>query len=152
MSDRAIYWQRLLTDWERSGLSQAEFCRRRRVKAVTFAWWKRRLRETQGPDAQRQARKSRRAKHAGFVEVALPVGPSAAGALRPAAMLSVSGGYELVLPGVARLHLPVDFDPERVARLLRAIAVSSVGHAAGAGGHFAGVGEHGAGCSGPPAC
>lgn len=31
MPDRATYWQRLLADWERSGLSQAEFCRRRQL-------------------------------------------------------------------------------------------------------------------------
>ncbi len=41
MSDRARYWQRLVTAWGKSGLSQAEFCRRREVKAVNFGWWKR---------------------------------------------------------------------------------------------------------------
>ena len=43
MTDRAKYWQRMLTTWEASGLTQAEFCRRRGLKAVTFAWWKRQL-------------------------------------------------------------------------------------------------------------
>jgi len=43
MSDRARYWQRLVAAWEKSGLSQAEFCRRRKVKAVNFGWWKRKL-------------------------------------------------------------------------------------------------------------
>lgn len=41
MSERAAYWRRLLAEWERSGLSQAEFCRRRGLKAVNLAWWKR---------------------------------------------------------------------------------------------------------------
>ncbi len=139
MSDRAAYWQRLLTDWEQSGLSQAEFCRRRRVKAVTFAWWKRRLKGTQGRESKRQTRRPSRAEHAGFVEVALPREPSSADALHPAAMLSLPERYELVLQGGARLHLPAEFDPERVARLVRAMVAANV--------H-----EHGAGSGGCPAC
>ncbi len=43
MTDRAKYWARMVTAWEASGLTQAEFCRRRGLKAVTFAWWKRQL-------------------------------------------------------------------------------------------------------------
>ena len=57
MSDRARYWQQLVSAWEKSGLSQAEFCRRRRIKAVTFGWWKRKLR---GPRKKR----GRRVNHA----------------------------------------------------------------------------------------
>ena len=41
MSDRTRYWQRQVSAWGNSGLSQAEFCRRRRIKAVTFGWWER---------------------------------------------------------------------------------------------------------------
>jgi hypothetical protein len=37
MADRAVYWRRLLGAWECSGLSRAEFCRRRGIKAVTLA-------------------------------------------------------------------------------------------------------------------
>lgn len=43
MADRAEYWRRMMTAWESSGLTQAEFCRRRGLKAVTFGWWKRQL-------------------------------------------------------------------------------------------------------------
>ena len=49
MSERARYWQRLLAAWEKSGLSQAEFCRRRKVKAVNFGWWKRKLKSMSKP-------------------------------------------------------------------------------------------------------
>lgn len=175
MSDRAAYWQRLLAEWERSGLSQAEFCRRRRVKAVTFAWWKRRLKGSAGPDAKRQKRRPSRARPADFVEVALPHGLSSASALHPAeihpaeihpaalhpaeihrsltkslhpaGMLPVANGYELVLPGGACLHLPSDFDPERVARLVRAVVAAT-----GVNERSAGLGEHLAGSGGFPAC
>ncbi len=43
MTDRAKYWGQMVGAWESSGLTQAEFCRRRGLKAVTFAWWKCRL-------------------------------------------------------------------------------------------------------------
>ncbi len=43
MANRAAYWQRMVAEWEVSGLSQAEFCRRRELKAVTFGGWKQRL-------------------------------------------------------------------------------------------------------------
>lgn len=48
MSDRAACWRELLTEWEGSGVSQAEFCRQRGLKAVNLAWWKRRLRGSPG--------------------------------------------------------------------------------------------------------
>ena len=49
MTDRARHWRGLVDAWETSGLSQAEFCRRRGVKAVTFGWWKRRLKGARTP-------------------------------------------------------------------------------------------------------
>lgn len=54
MSERSNYWARLLGAWEKSGLSQAEFCRRRGVKAVTFAWWKRKLGDPADPHPPRR--------------------------------------------------------------------------------------------------
>ncbi len=58
MSDRAKYWQGLIAAWERSGLTQAEFCRRRGVKPVSFAWWKRKLGGTKGRAAKPARRRS----------------------------------------------------------------------------------------------
>lgn len=43
MSDRAEYRWRLAPASEKSGLSEAEFCRRRQVNVGSFAEWKRRL-------------------------------------------------------------------------------------------------------------
>jgi len=43
MTERAKYWSGLVAAWAGSGLSQAEFCRRRGIHGGTFAWWKRRL-------------------------------------------------------------------------------------------------------------
>jgi hypothetical protein len=113
MSDRAAYWRQLLGEWEQSGLSQAEFCRRRGIKAVNLAWWKRRLRGSPGKPRGGRQRRTRSAGRAAFVELALPSGPGRGGF-----------GYELVLPSGACLRLPGDFDPERVARLVQALATA----------------------------
>jgi hypothetical protein len=124
MSDRAAYWRRLLTEWAGSGLSQAEFCRRRGIKAVTLAWWKRRLRGTDDAGGGRRGRWTRRAERSGFVEVALPHGSASSPARRAPFIVPPSDRYELVLPDGTRLRLPDDFDPERVAQLVQAVAAA----------------------------
>lgn len=124
MSDRAAYWQRLLAEWERSGLSQAEFCRRRGIKAVNLAWWKRRLRATDVVDGGRRERRAGRAVRSGFVEVALSRGSASVSTRRAASGVPTADRYELVLPGGVGLHLPDDFDAERVARLVRALVAA----------------------------
>jgi hypothetical protein len=124
MSERAAYWQRLLAEWERSGLSQAEFCRRRGIKAVNLAWWKRRLKGTDGAGIGRRVRRPRRAGRSGFVEVALSRGSASVSTRRAPSSVPPSDRYELVLPGSVGLRLPDDFDPERVARLVRALSAA----------------------------
>jgi hypothetical protein len=122
MSERAAYWRRMLGAWAASGLSQAEFCRRQQLKAVTFAWWKRRL---QGRDAGPRpgcGRGARRVARAAFVEVALPQGRSRSGLSSSGTPRETAGGYELALPGGACLHLPADFDVERIAQLVQVLA------------------------------
>ena len=113
MSERAAYWRRLLGAWEQSGLSQAEFCRGRGLKAVNLAWWKRRLQAGPGTRRDDRQRVTRSVGRAAFVELALPSQPVRGGL-----------GYELVLPSGACLRLPGDFDPERVARLVQALSAA----------------------------
>lgn len=62
MTERAKYWATQLAAWERSGLTQAEYCRRREIKAVTFAWWKRQL---LGPSRERHKQPDKRTKSYG---------------------------------------------------------------------------------------
>jgi hypothetical protein len=122
MSERAVYWSQLLAEWAGSGLSQAEFCRRRGVKLVTFAGWKRRLGVRQPSGGHRA---SRGVGRGGFVELAWPresTWPD--GDQCALAGHGDAPRYELILAGRVRLRLPDDFDPERVARLLRAVAAS----------------------------
>jgi hypothetical protein len=128
MSDRAKFWTRLLSAWEKSGLTQAEFCRRRGVKAVTFAWWKRRLRgvaERAHPRSNHSTATGRR-REGTFTEVMWPDRMLAGGAHRVfaggapivARPESSSSGYEIVLADNLVIRLPGDFDPEKVAQLL----------------------------------
>lgn len=121
MTERARYWQRHLDRWERSGLSQAAFCRRHGLKAVTFAWWKRKL-GTGAASEQRRGRSGKRASSrkradsgpgerstsdAEFVEVAMPSSGMAA--------------YEVVLSRDLVIRLPADFDPDKVSQLVVAV-------------------------------
>jgi hypothetical protein len=121
MSDRAKHWQKLIAAWEQSGLTQAEFCRRRGLKVVSFAWWKRKLggagARSQEPGRRRSASGGKGAR-ASFVEVGLSSRVLAAGS----GNALPSAGYEIVLPNGPLIRLPVDFDPDQVSRLLGAVA------------------------------
>ncbi len=113
MSERGRYWGRWLGKWERSGLTQAEFCRRHGLKAVNLGWWKRRLGDSAGPLRPIPQRRRGRSP-AEFVELALPVSSTASP--------RCSSGYELILPRGVVIRLPVDFDSDRVAQLITAAA------------------------------
>lgn len=130
MTERARYWADLVAAWSRSGLSQAEFCRRRGIKAVNFAWWKRQLdhdhtgtaslarparspkrRGPSGEDRTRSAPTGRRraGKASGrFVEVRLTGG-------------SLSPMYEVVLADGRSIRVPSQFDPQVLSRLITAV-------------------------------
>jgi hypothetical protein len=92
-------------------LSQAEFCRRRGVKEVTFGWWKRKLRPTAQGGGGRVgggAHGPKRTKQARFVELAVPKTAVAVGAF----------GYEIALRSGRVIRLGRDFDPSVVGELI----------------------------------
>jgi len=109
MTERGRYWRRWLGKWERSGLTQAEFCRRHGLKAASFAWWKHRLGEAAG-SLRSIPRRSQERPSPEFVEFPAPV--------RSTAPSRGPSGYELVLPRGVVIRLPVDFDSDRVVQLL----------------------------------
>jgi hypothetical protein len=100
MTERAKHWAGMLRDWERSGLSQAAFCRGRGIHYVTFSWWKRRL----GQNTRGQARLG----HGQFIEV-----PLAAPCSPPM--------YEVVLTSGRVLRVPERFEAGAVSRLLAVV-------------------------------
>lgn len=40
---KAAYWREAIRNWEKSGKSQAAFCRERRLTLSTFTYWRKRL-------------------------------------------------------------------------------------------------------------
>ena len=130
MTERAWYWRRYLDRWERSGLSQAAFCRRHGLKAVTFAWWKRKLgagaasQQRRGGSGKRSSSHTRASlrkrtysgpdvnstSNANFVEVEM-ISPGMT-------------AYEVVLSRGVVLRLPPDFDPDKVSQLLATVSAA----------------------------
>jgi hypothetical protein len=43
------YWKRRVEAWERSGLSQRQFCAKRGLALSTFQWWRAKLRRAEVP-------------------------------------------------------------------------------------------------------
>jgi len=97
MSARAKYWRRVVTAWERSGLSQAAFCRRRGVSYAAFGYWRRRLGVNAG-GAEQAPR---------FVEIEMPRGGI--------------GAYELTLRCGRTVRVPAGFSADDLTRLITAV-------------------------------
>ncbi|MHA2314879.1 MAG: IS66 family insertion sequence element accessory protein TnpA [Candidatus Hermodarchaeia archaeon] len=57
-TSRAIYWQKHLSQWSESGLTQAEYCRRNKLSAAAFNWWKGQLRRKSSKSTPTRSRSS----------------------------------------------------------------------------------------------
>jgi len=111
MTDRARHWQALVQEQERSGLTQAAFCRQRQINPGTFSWWRRKFRTDTGSESARSTHSQRGRSSPDplrFMEVEV-VGTR-------------SKHYEIVLPSGWVLRVPTDFDFENVTRLIQAVA------------------------------
>jgi len=133
MTERAEYWATQVAAWERGGLTQAEYCRRRRIKAGSFAWWKRQL---LGPARGRPTRLADRPKQSAKASkprgrLAKPPEPTKGGARSakwsapfvelPLASAFPVPTYELVLVGGRTIRIPSQFDPQVLSRLISVI-------------------------------
>jgi len=47
--DRSEFWGRHIERWSSSGATQAEYCRRHKLKLSGFGYWKRRLAQERAP-------------------------------------------------------------------------------------------------------
>ena len=113
-----------MEEWKGSGLTQAEFCRRRKVNVGSFGWWKRRFNETLRLPRRRVRRTANRQparEAASFVELALPNGIRARNLVAPPTSATGPYGYEIALSNGRVIRLPHDFDPTTVAQLVAAI-------------------------------
>ncbi len=145
MTDRAKYWQRMMTAWKASGLTQAEFCRRRGLKRDNFSWWKRQLvgsakiggaGGTGGPGRRRSPVTQRKAvtkpkSRPAFAEVTLPgtqLAARLATSRKPkkarATDTPPDSRYEVTLSCGVSIHLPAEFDVDKVSQLIFAVTRS----------------------------
>ena len=103
--EKARYWQAVIRDAARSGMSTRGFCRQRKLKESQFYWWQRRLKEKRPP-------------------ASTPRGPTNG----PASFALVSdepgtaeAGIELVLAGGRRLRIAKGVDEPTLRSVLAAL-------------------------------
>lgn len=94
---RREHWGWVLRQWRASGLTQAEFCRRRGIPVGNFSWWKCRM---------------------GSRPLAAPAEFVPLGVLTRAPQQS---RLEVVLSNGRRLRFGVEVDPGHVSRLVAAL-------------------------------
>jgi len=114
MTERARHWQQVLIEWQRSGLTQAAFCRREGITPATFYWWKRRL-GVDGKPSARVARPNQRDES--FVEVR----PTQSAVVPVGLVPPIVPIYEVVLPNGRSIRVGERFDPETLSRLIMAV-------------------------------
>ena len=105
-AEEARYWQRMIREAARSGMSIREFCRQRRLKESQFYWWQHKLK------AGRQDRSTR--------------GPGGYRGVASFALVShepegTDAGIELVLGDGRRLRIRKGVDEETLRAVLAAV-------------------------------
>ena len=66
-ADREAHWRAVVSDWEKSDLTQKEFCRQKGHSIWTFLNWRTKLKKADRP--QRKPAIPKTPKHPGFAEV-----------------------------------------------------------------------------------
>ena len=103
-TSRAAYWRKHISKWSKSGLTQAEYCRRNGLSAAAFHWWKGELRRKS--KAQKASPTSIQ-----FVEVQ-GVSPTHG---------SRNESYEVLLSRDRTIRVGHDFDSEVLKRLIAVV-------------------------------
>lgn len=111
-------WVQLCADWQRSGLRQAEFCRRRGLNVGTLRWWRSQLRTHARRDVQVQAPAARAAPATTrpvptFVPVIVTPG-----AVAVSSRQARSPTIDVVLRGHRRVRVGPDLDERLLARVI----------------------------------
>ena len=108
-----LRWKALLNDFRRSGLTQAEFCRRRQISLPSF-----RKHLYQPSPAQTASSEDRPATPADphFLPVTILPDPTPSITDPPAHL-------ELILPNGRRIAVAAGFDPHTLRRLIAAVEV-----------------------------
>jgi hypothetical protein len=103
--EKARYWQAVIRDAVRSGLSTRAFCRQRKLKECQFYWWQRRLKEKRPPPSRPRG----------------PANGPASFALVSDAPGTADAGIELVLGDGRRLRIAKGVDEPTLRSVLAAL-------------------------------
>jgi len=98
------FWRRACRQWEQSGLSQDQFCRRRGISTWSLRWWRCELKRRNA-----QARKDERKAPPLFLPVRVA---------QPGAARDVGTALEVELRGGRILRVRHDFDPALLRKLI----------------------------------
>jgi len=138
---RSRYWRRMMAGWERSDLTQAEFCRRKGLSRAAFAWWRHRFKtarveeENRGRMLPRSDERNGRRKKEKESESATPLFipvevKSGIVRVRPGVVGDASGEgsermsgdrIEVILASGHRLRVPDGFHSETLVRLVEVL-------------------------------
>jgi transposase len=105
-AEKEQYWQRVIREAARSGISIREFCRQHRLKESRFYWWQRTLNERR--EQRATPKQDTNNKHASFALVSDEPG-------------AVDAGIELVLSDGRRLRISKGVDEETLRTVLAAV-------------------------------
>jgi hypothetical protein len=108
--DDLSYWHDHFKRWEKSGLSQAAYCRCNDLKYCLFHYWKRKLSKPSQPSVQSDT------KTMNFVEVGTPLPFSSGYSLRTA-----PGDFFRLWVGGICVEVGNNFDPPSLSQLLRCL-------------------------------
>jgi len=129
-SSRDIYWSAIITQFHRSGMSQAQFCRTRHLSIRSFRKWLDRLRQRTPAGEPRpkpisfsQKPAPARAEIPAFLPVHIRPEHAAATDSRQGVIAPLS--LEVILSDHRRVRIPVDFDPATLRKLLEVLEEQS---------------------------
>ena len=101
-SEKKTFWEHHVTSWQKSTMSQKEYCHTNNLKLSTFGYWINRL-------------KKENIKDTGLVPVSF---------ITPKISPCISPPLELIINESITLLIPVEFDPEHLGRVLHVLGVS----------------------------
>ena len=103
--EKARYWQAVIRDAARSGMSTRAFCRQRKLRECQFYWWQRRLKQKRPPTSTPRGAAN---NPASFALVSDEAG-------------SADAGIELLLSGGRRLRIAKGVDEPTLRSVLAAL-------------------------------
>ena len=101
-NERTVFWRKHVEAWSREGSSQAEYCRRHKLKASAFGYWKRRLSQESAP--------------AEFVEVRLREAPGPVG--QPTGSGPSTSNIKLLIGDEFTIEVVDGFNPDSLRSLV----------------------------------